>query len=220
MPKSTGRAGAARAIEQSESVLARTIDVNDLDSLAKRGMHFIPFGLDAVVFMVGARVSIRSFTTAQLAEIFSGLLTDWRELGQSPGAIRVVYREPTEGSLQLIKRHLEPFRTLVFSPEGKQVYRDFEVIDLLDRFGTGIGFGARSNLASAKTPVRATALDGVDPTPENIASGRYPIVQRFGFLHKPSSLTPGARAFLAFVDSNEGRAVIQQAEVVPLERKK
>jgi phosphate transport system substrate-binding protein len=219
VPKSTGIAGAMRAIDQNESALARMLDRGDLDELAKRGMHFIPFGMDAVVFMVGVRVANKSFTTQQLVDIFSGRLTDWRELGLQPGAIRVVYREPTEASLRLIQLHLEPFRTLVFAPEGKQVHRDFEVLELLDRFGTGIGFGVRSNLPSAKTAVRATSLDGVEPTPENVAAGRYKLVHRFGFLHKPSSLTPGARAFLAFVDSGEGRAVIQRAGVVPLDRK-
>jgi phosphate transport system substrate-binding protein len=219
VPKSTGTAGAIRAIEQNETVLARTLDRQDLDVLEKRGMHFIPFGRDAVVFIVGARVLVRSLSTQQIVDIFGGVLTDWRELGHPPGAIRVVYRERTEASLQMIRQHLEPFRTLVFTTDGKQVYRDFKVLDMLDRFGTGIGFGARSNLPSAKTMLRATALDGVEPTPENVAAGRYKLVHRFGFLHKRTALTAGAQAFLAFVYSNEGRAIIERAGVVPLERK-
>lgn len=220
VPKSAGTAGAVAAIEQNESVLARTHDRQDLEALAKRGLHFIPFGVDAVVFIVGDRVAIQSFTTRQLADIFSGRVTDWRELGQPAGPIRVVYRESTASSLQVIRHHLEPFRTLVFASAGMQMHRDFEVLNMLERLGTGIGFAARSNLPTAKTAIHATALDGVEPTPENVASGRYRMTLRFGFLHKPPSLTAGARAFLAFVASSEGRAIIKQAGVVPLEHKK
>lgn len=220
VPKSAGTASAVGAIEKNESVLARTHDRQDLEALAKRGMHFIPFGADAVVFIVSDRVAIRSFTTRQLADIFSGRVTDWRELGQPAGPILVVYRESTASSLQVIRHHLEPFRTLVFAPDGMQMHRDFEVLNMLDGLGTGIGFAARSNLSSAATAIHATALDGVEPTPENVASGRYRMTLRFGFLHKSSSLSAGARAFLAFVASSEGRAVTQQAGVVPLEHEK
>ncbi len=96
------------------------------------------------------------------------------------------------------------------------MYRDFEVLALLDRFGTGIGFAAHSNLPGAKTRLRAIALDGVDPTPANIASGRYPLHHRVGLMYKSARLTDGARAFIAFVHSEAGRRNIEQCGVVPL----
>ncbi|MFN0305169.1 MAG: substrate-binding domain-containing protein [Burkholderiales bacterium] len=216
VPPSTGRAGARRAIEQNEAVLARTTARPLGDGQPESGIEFVPFALDAVVFAVGARVSVHGLTGAQLADIFSGRLTDWRELGGEPAPIRVVYGEPTEASLGAIRQHLESFRTLEFSAQGKRVYRDFEVLALLDRFGAGIGFAARSNLPMAKTPLRAIALDGFDPTPANVASGRYPMTLRFGLLYKPARLTPGARAFIAFVRSEAGRRTIEQGGVVPL----
>ncbi len=120
VPPSTGRAGAWRAIQQDEAVLARTTDRPLGDRPVSGGTVFVPFGLDAVVFAVGARVSVHGLTGAQLADIFSGRLTDWRELGGEPALIRVIYREPTEGSFGVIKQHLdEPFRSLVFTAEGQ-----------------------------------------------------------------------------------------------------
>ena len=62
----------------------------------------------------------------------------------------------------------------------------------------------------------AIALDGVAPTAENLGSGKYPLWIDYALVYREERLDRTARDFLAFVASEEGRAIIRRTGLAPL----
>lgn len=214
VPPSTGTAGALRDIEAGSASLGRVGRPLKAEERS-RGLSYLALGRDAVVFAAGAGVTTRNLTPAQAVDVFSGRTTDWRDLGGKPAPIRAVGREVTDASRQAINRLIKPFENLVFGENVKVVHLDPQLIELLDRFPSSLGFINRSALAACKTRVIRLAFDGIEPTPENLESGRYPLWLEFGLIYKPGNLTPAAKAFLEFVQSPAAVRILRDNGVVP-----
>lgn len=214
IPPSTGTAGALRDVEQGKATLGRVGRVLK-DEEKQRGLQFVPLGRDVVVFVAGAGVSSRSLSRAQVIDIYGGKLRDWRDVGGRPGPIRAVGREPSDASRQAISREIKAFDGMVFGDAVKVVHLDPQLIELLDRYPTSLGFLNRSALQGAKTPLVALALDGVEGSVAHLASGRYPLWLELGLVHRTEAPTAAAAAFLQFVQSPSGRRVLEQQGVLP-----
>jgi phosphate transport system substrate-binding protein len=214
VPPSTGTAGALRDVEAGTASIGRVGRALKPEERS-RGLTYLALGRDAVVFAAGAGVTARNLTAAQAVDVFTGKVTDWRDLGGKPAPIRAVGREATDASRQAINRLIKPFDNLVFGENVKVVHLDPQLIELLDRYPSSLGFINRSALAACKTKVVRLAFDGIEPTPENLESGRYPLSVEFGLIYKPGSLTPAAKAFIEFVQSPAALRILREHGVVP-----
>jgi len=140
-------------------------------------------------------------------DVYSGKLTDWRELGGDSGPIRAIGREPTDASRQAITRVIKPFENIEYGENVKVVHLDPELIALLDRFPTSFGVLNQSALGACNSKIVHLALDGVEPTAENLEKGLYPAWLELGLIYKPDALTPAGKAFLEFVRSPAGERI-------------
>lgn len=214
VPPSTGTAGALRAIEEGTASLARVGRPLKGDERNK-GITYVPLGRDAVVFVAGEGVTARNITATQVMDVFSGKLTDWRELGGDPGPIRAIGREWTDASRRAITRLIKPFESIEYGKNVKVVHLDPDLIMLLDRYPTSLGFLNKSALGACKSKVIHLALDGVEPTSENLEKGLYPVWLELGLIYKPEALTPAGKAFLEFIRSPAGEDVLHEYGVLP-----
>lgn len=214
VPPSTGTAGALRDVEAGTTSLGRVGRPLKEDERNK-GIAYVALGRDPVVFAAGAGVTARSITPAQAVDVYSGKLTDWRELGGNPGPIRAIGREPTDASRQAITRFIKPFENIVYGENVKVVHLDPELITLLDRFPTSLGILNKSALGACSTKIVYLAFDGVEPTSENVEKGNYPLWLEIGLIYKPDALTPAAKAFLDFIQSPAGERILREHGVLP-----
>jgi phosphate transport system substrate-binding protein len=212
VPPSSGTAGALRDVEAGVASLGRV--GRPLNERA-RGLTYLALGRDAVIFVGGAGVTARSLTTAQTVEVYRGSITDWRELGGKPGPIRLIGREASDASLQAIEHVIKPFASMTYAEAMKTVHLDPQMIELLDRFPTSLGYLNRSALQACKTAVVLLALDGVAPTPQNVELGRYPIWLEFGLVYRRGQLSSAAQAFVGFMQSASGQAILRDHGVLP-----
>ena len=214
VPPSTGTEAAWRDVETGTASVGRVGRRPDEKERSK-GLSYVALGRDPVVFAGGAKVTLRSLTQAQVVEIYRGKIADWRELGGKPGPIRVIAREVTATSRQAIGRLIKPFEDIAFGENAKVVHLDPQMIELLDRFPTSLGFLNQSALSACKTKVVRLALDGVEATPENVQNGRYGLWVEPGLIYKSNELTPAGKAFLEFVKSPDGTRILREHGVVP-----
>lgn len=214
VPPSTGTAGALHDVEAGTASLGRVGRLLK-DEERNKGIAYVALGRDPVAFAAGANVTARTITPTQVIEVFSGKLTDWRELGGDPGPIRAIGRETTDASRRAIARLIKPFDDMAYGENVKIVHLDPELIMLLDRFPTSLGFLNQSALRACKSQIVHLALDGVAPTAENLEQERYPIWVELGLIYKPDALTPAGKAFLEFVRSAAGERVLREYGVLP-----
>ena len=216
VPTSVGTAGAIRDIVEGTTSLAR-VGRPLKESEREKGVEYLPMGRDPVVFVGGAGVTVKTLSAAQVLGIYRGEITNWSEVGGQSAHIRAIGREISDASRKAIAGRLTAFKDMELGNSVKMVHLDPEMIDLLDRYPTSLGFLNRSGLYACKTGIVPLSFEGVEPTTENMKNGRYPFWLEFGLIHKPGGLTGAGEAFIGFMKSDEGRRVLSAWGVVPVE---
>ena len=210
IPPSTGMAGGIRDVDEGRTTLGRAGRPLTEAELAK-GLIYTPLGREAVVAVAGAGVEVPAISSEQLIGIFSGKITNWSSLGGKQAPIRVIGKESTDA----IRRQLsKQFKDLVFADSVKVVHLDTYLIELLDRYPTSFAVMNLSALGACKTKVGVLALDGIQPSIENIANGSYPLVMEFGLIYKSGGLSPAGKAFIDFIRSPEGARIFRSHGVL------
>lgn len=214
IPPSVGSRGGLRALESDQCVLARI--AVPLDKPIDPKLAYRVFATDALVFAVGANVKVKSLTMAQLVEIFSGQITNWRDVGGLAEPVRVIIRDPADAILKGIQFFFKEFQNIRFAPESKVAYHDAEMVNLLKKYKNGIGMSAGSGI-HGDSSLQALALDGIPPSAANLKNGNYRASLDYALVSKQGSLPGLAQKFMDFVFSNEARAIIEKSGVIPAE---
>lgn len=211
IPPSSGTAGAVRDVSEGISQLGRSGRPLKEAELAK-GLTYLPIGRDAVTVVAGAAVTVRNISTEQLKAVFSGRITEWTALGGKAAPIRVIGKEGTDAIRSQITAY---FKDLTYADSVRIAHLDTQLLELLDRYPTSFSIMNRSALGACKTKVVTLALDGVEPSLDNIANGRYPLTMEFGLIHKTSGLSPAGKAFIEFIRSPDGIKILRNQGVLP-----
>jgi phosphate transport system substrate-binding protein len=213
VPRSTGTSGALDAVRGGRSVLARL--PRRLTAEEERGgLRQTVIAREAIVFATGAQVTVSNVSSDQLAGIFSGRIADWHGVGGAPAPIRVFYREETADTLRIIRARLPEFAKLRFAEKGRSLNFDYEVMEALERFGWGVGWGAAGNLRAAKN-LRVLSLNGVTPGTDSLRSGKYPLHYEAVLIYRQDEPRGIAKQFVEFCLSPEGRRVIESFGALP-----
>ncbi len=218
IPSSIGSGGGIRAIIQGDEFMARVARPLKGDEAA-HGLRYVVFAKDAVVFAVGKRVSVNDLSVQQLLGIFSGTITHWNQIGGRYARIRVLTREPGDSSLRIIRDHLSPFADYDPTQFGKRVYHDYEMVRMLGKYGSAIGWGTVSSLHLSAGETHTLAIDGISPTLENLRSGAYPLSADCALVYDPLRITSLGHAFLTWLASETGQEKMNELGLVPVEAK-
>lgn len=167
-------------------------------------------GLDGVAVIVHPDNPLPRLNTQQLAQIFSGQIQHWEQMGIAGGAIHLYARDDRSGTF-------ETFKALVLEPQHHDLSakaRRFESSDELaaqvatDR--QAIGFSSLAAVHGAKVLAVAEG-DAPAMLPERalVASEDYPLSRRLYF-YLPANPKPQARALADFAQSPAGQAIVAQ----------
>jgi phosphate transport system substrate-binding protein len=175
------------------------------------GLVDTPIAHDAIAVIVHPANAISGLTKDQIAAVFEGRITNWKELGGPDMAIGVVNRDEASGTREAFWKIVlgeRPFdRTAAVLPGTGQVR--FVVAQSRGAIGyISVGFVDRT--------VKAVAVDGVMPTEADIMSKRYPISRLLHFFTKgePSGLAKRYIDFVLSSDVQEG--VVREAGFLPI----
>jgi phosphate transport system substrate-binding protein len=176
----------------------------------EKDLREIVIARDGLAIIVHPSNPVRGATLAQVQQIFSGDLTNWRLIGGPDKEITVVTREEgsgTRGAFQeLVMGKTRIFRGAI-TEDSNGTVREIVANDPYS-----IGF---ISLGLVNDQVRPLALDGVEGSEASIRAGRYKLVRPFLFLTKgePSGT---AKEFIDFVLSDEGQALIKKEGLIPV----
>lgn len=211
VPPSSGMAGAVRDVSEGIAALGRTGRPLREAELTK-GLTYLPIGREAVTVVAGAAVTVRHISTEQLKAVFSGHITRWSELGGKPVPIRAITKDSSDAIRSQLATY---FKDMTYSDSVRIAHFDTQLLELLDRYPTSLAVMNRSALGACRTKVATLSLDGVEPSLDNVASGRYPLIMEFGLIHKTGTLSPASKAFIEFLRSADGVKILRQHGVLP-----
>ncbi len=174
--------------------------------------------LDGLAVVVHPNNPVKQLTISQLADLFTGKIRNWKELGGANRAVVLLSREVNSGTHVYFKEHVlgtgQEFAPEALLLSSSQAIAD-EVATNPDAIGYyGMGYLNPKNRAVA---VAKTAADAhIVPSETDVRSGAYPISRPLFIysLDEPSGL---AKEFLDFTRSPEGQALVRQTDFVPIQ---
>lgn len=182
---------------------------------------YTQIGWEAFVFFVHKDNPIESLTVEQIRGIYSGEITNWREVGGSNEKIIPFQRDNNSGSQSMMLRFmgdtpLMQAETKVIQGMGAVVE---EVVDYQSRAGS-IGYSFRYYLEGiVKNPeVKMIAVEGVAPTAENIRNNAYPIITPVYAVTYENNPNPNVARLVEWILSDEGQYIIEQTGYVGMKK--
>jgi phosphate transport system substrate-binding protein len=185
-----------------------------IDDLVKQGMAVYEIARTAVVFGVNSGVSVASLSQAQVCSIYSGTSTNWKQVGGPDLLIAARTRPDSEVDTEVVRDGITCLKTLKMPETINVMQRGGDMAKELAATAGAIGMTTTTVAEQSGGKIKALALDGAAPTEANVTAGSYRLVREV-FLVVKESTSPAAKAFLAFVSSAEGAAVIKANGAIP-----
>jgi phosphate transport system substrate-binding protein len=192
-------------------------------------------GLDGVTLIANKSNPVSNLTTEQVQGIYSGKITNWKELG-GPAAPIVVYtlnskhgthevfmeyfgletKESGEGAATVAvhrKKGDEAYSTLPAKAmdEGRQVIA--AILTNPNAIGY-VSIGIAASIAGKGAPIRLLDLDGIAATEANVVAGTYKLSRPLLLLTKGEA-KGAAQDFIHFLAGPEGQAIVKQMDYIP-----
>ncbi len=177
----------------------------------------IPVALDGVAIYVNQSCPVQSLSQPQLKDIYTGKITNWREVGGADGRIVAYSRENNSGTYVFFKEHV--LKNEDFARDVQTLPGTAAVVNAVSKDRASIGYGG---IAYAKeiraVPVsRDASSQPVQPSLATVQSGDYPLSRNLYFytVGEPSG---EAKAFIDWVLSAEGQQICEAVGYYPLKK--
>lgn len=165
--------------------------------------------LDGVAIVVNSQNTVADLTTGQIAQIFSGEITNWSTLGGADAPIAVYGREAGSGTRGAFEEIVGVEDTCVYVNEYSSTG---DMIGSVAGNPNAIGY---ASLSAVNDTVKAVKVNGVDCTEATIKDGSYSIQRPFVMITKEGTeLSAAAQAFLDYALSEQAAEIIVLAGAV------
>ena len=194
--------------------VSSTVDLGfisrDLRAPEKGTVEVVPIGASGTGVGINASSLVKALTKDQVAKIFTGQITDWKDVGGAPGTIRVLLREPESSTRSAFESYFFGTTKPVYSKNAVEVFQIDETLKALGSFKDSIGMMTMNAKAFSTADVRMLTIDNIAATRETLANGTYPIRRPLFFVYntEPAKVKPTIKAFIDFVKGPEGQKIL------------
>lgn len=211
------RAVSARSSDMGGTCRHRLVDVKGAIHEEERDAELVHVAWDALVVITHRDNPVNNISLADLKRVYDGKITSWKDLGAEDKRIVLV----TLGGQGKYSGVEHMFRWLVYNdPEY-----DFKALSHIVKSSGSLrakfektpwSLGLDGVSAAIKRQVKILSLDGISPSKENIASGKYPLFRPLYLAVNKNIKNPEVKKFIDFISSPEGQAIISEQGTVNL----
>ena len=179
------------------------------DDEKSSGLTETVLAYDGIAVVVSPENPVSDLTIEQIADIYTGKITNWSEVGGNDAEIVLIGREAGSGTR-------DGFESITGTKDACQYRQELtstgDVITTVSQNPDAIGY---ASLAALKDTVKALTVGGVAPTEETVKDGSYVIQRPFVLVTKDGvTLSPAAQAFFDYALSADAAPIIAQAGAV------
>ncbi len=177
------------------------------------GLTDTTVALDGIAVIVNAGSKVEDLSVEQIAQIFTGEITDWSEVGGEAGTISCIGREAGSGTR-------DGFESITNTRDACKLDQELTstggVIEAVAGNPNAIGYASLSAV-EGKDTIKALTVGGVACTEETVLDGSYAIQRPFVLVTRTGeALSPAAQAFFDFATSSAANDLIKSAGAVPV----
>ena len=182
---------------------------------AESDLSGMPMARDGICLLVNKDNPVQSLTDAQVAAIYIGSVTNWKNVGGLDESITVITRAEGRSELELFLAYFKIKTTEVKaqSETGDNVLAIRAVSDNKQAINF-VSIGESERAAQNGTPIRLLPISGIAASSKTVRTGDYPLSRALTLVTKgtPTGL---AEKFLDFCLSSQATDLIRQRGFVP-----
>ena len=167
--------------------------------------------LDGIAIVVNKASKVADLTVDQLKQMFTGEITNWKDVGGDDGEIVLVGREAGSGTR-------DGFESIVDVKDSCKYAQELTatgaVISAVEANPLAIGY---ASLSAVGDTVKMVTVGGVECSEETVKDGSYEVQRPFVFVtNKSVTLSEQTQAFFDFATSADAADLIRTAGAVPV----
>ena len=180
------------------------------DAEKEAGLTETVLAYDGIAMIVNPANPVEDLSLEQIADIYTGKITNWSEVGGNDSQIVLIGREAGSGT----RGGFEEIVDVVDACQYRQELTSTgDVITTVAQNPDAIGY---ASLAAVKDTVKALKVAGVTPTEATVKDGTYTIQRPFVLATKTGEkLNDVAQAFFDYATSADASEIITAAGAVP-----
>ena len=175
------------------------------------GLKETTLALDGIAIIVNPQNPVKDLSLEQIAKIYTGEITNWKDVGGEDAEIVLIGREAGSGTR-------DGFESITDTKDACQYRQELtstgDVITTVSQNPNAIGY---ASLAAIKDSVKALTVNGVAPTEATVKDGTYLVQRPFVLVTKEGvALSETAQKFFDFATSADAASIISAAGAVPV----
>jgi phosphate transport system substrate-binding protein len=183
----------------------------DLTDDEKSTLTGTVLALDGIAIIVNTQNTVKDLTVEQIASIYTGAVTNWKDVGGADAEIVVIGREAGSGTR-------DGFESITNTKDKCVLRQELtstgDVITSVSQNPDAIGY---ASLAAVGSTVSTLKVNGITPSEETVKDNTYVIQRPFLLVTKTGSkLSSQAQAFFDFCMSTDASPIISKAGAVPV----
>ena len=176
------------------------------------GLTGTTIALDGIAIIVNADSPVEDLSIAEIAAIFTGETTNWKDLGGEDLEIACIGREAGSGTR-------DGFESITDTKDACKLAQELTstgaVIEAVKNSPNAIGYASLASV-TGQEGIKVLTVDGVACTEATVQDGSYKIQRPFVLVTKDgTALSEAAQAFFDFATSSAADELIRQAGAVP-----
>jgi len=212
--------GLAALINGTTEIAAssRPIRPSEIDKLkqrfATRGIS-VPIARDGLAVYLHSSNAVQELTLAQIREIYTGKVTNWKQVGGKDAQIILYSRENSSGTYGYFKEFV--LLNKDYSPRAQTLQGTSAVVNAVSKDPNGIGYGGAAFAKGVKFAKvkRDDKSAGFTPSLATVKSGEYAI-SRYLFLYLRANPKGDSKAFIDFALSSKGQQIVTRTGYFPV----
>ncbi len=167
--------------------------------------------MDGIAVIVHPGNPVSELSLEQIKAIYTGKISDWKDVGGKKGKIVVISRDSSSGTF-------ETFNELALDkekvrPDALMNASNNAVAQIVAKTPAAIGYVGIGYLSSS---VKGLTVNSVNPTNENVINGSYPLARKL-FMYTNGKPQGVIADFINFILSKDGQKLVDKAGFVPLQ---
>jgi phosphate transport system substrate-binding protein len=205
----TGSGSGIQAVQDGRCDIG--LSSRELTDEEKQKLNETVIAIDGIAVIVNPENPVSDLTAEQIAQIFTGEITNWQDIGGNDAPIVCIGREAASGTR-------DGFESITGTEDSCKYSQELtstgDVVQTVSSNPNAIGY---ASLASVSDKVKTVSVEGVMPSDDTILDGTYKIRRNFVLVTpKDKSLTGAAKDFFDFAVSSEADEYITKAGAVPV----
>lgn len=200
-------AQSSRPIKSKETRQAKQKGVNPVETVVAK---------DALTVIVHPSNPVKKLTVQQIGDIFTGVITNWKDVGGPQKSIVVYSRESSSGTYAFFREHV--LANKEYTSAALLAPATGAIVQSVSQTEGAIGYVGMAYLTPSVTALEVAAEAGKPYVPASTANaldGSYPIAREL-FYYTNGQPKGEAKAFIDFILSPEGQKLVEDVGYVPV----